>query len=133
MATRISPMLAVRDGREAIEFYKAAFGAVERWRIDRGEHVVCGMSIDGAEFFFASASPPGTNSPEGAGTTTVRIELFVDDPEAVYERAVAGGATPGEVPRERTHQTADGGSIRMIQGTVRDPSGHTWLIGTFLT
>jgi PhnB protein len=130
--TQISPMLAVRDGHEAIEFYKAAFGAVEHWRIDGGEHVVCGMSIEGAEFFFATANPPGTNDPEAAGTTTVRIELFVDDPVAVYERAVAGGATPGEVPRERNHPTGDGGSFRMIQGTVRDPSGHTWLIGRFL-
>jgi PhnB protein len=132
MATQISPMLAVRDGHEAIEFYKAAFGAVEHWRIDGGGHVVCGMSIEGAEFFFASANPPSTNSPEAAGTTTVRIELFVDEPVEFYERAVTGGATPAEVPRERNHPTIDGGALRMIQGTVRDPSGHTWLIGRFL-
>ena len=132
MATQISPMLAVRDGHEAIEFYEAAFGAVENWRIDGGGHVVCGMSIGGAEFFFATASPPGTNSPEGAGTTTVRIELFVDDPVATYERALAGGAAAGERPIERAHPLVDGRTLRMIQGSVRDPSGHTWLIGRFL-
>ncbi len=125
-------MIAVRDGREAIEFYKAVFGAVEHWRIDGGGHVVCGMSIDGAEFFLSTQNPPGTNSPEAAGTTTVRIELFVDDPVAVYDRAVAAGATPGESPILREHPTGDGGSLRMIQGGVRDPSGHTWLIGRFL-
>jgi PhnB protein len=132
MPTQISPMLAVSDAREMIEFYERVFDAQERWRIDGGEHVVCGMSIDGAEFFLASANPPGTQSPKEIGGVTCRIELFVDDPEAVYDRAVANGATGGERPRERTHQTVGGGAIRMIQGTIVDPSGHTWLIGRFL-
>jgi PhnB protein len=131
-STQISPMLAVSDARDMIEFYKAAFGAIENWRIDGGGHVVCGMSIDGAEFFLASANPPGTRSPRDVEGVTCRIELFVDDPHAVYERAVAAGATPGEVPKERAHPTVDGGTFRMIQGGVADPSGHTWLIGRFL-
>ncbi len=125
-------MLAVSDGRAAIEFYKAAFGAEELWRIDAGGTVVAGMSIDGAEFFLASENPPKTSSPESAGTTTVRIELFVDDPEAVYDRAVAAGAVAGDRPIKRTHSTVDGSSFSMIQGGVSDPSGHTWLIGKFL-
>jgi uncharacterized glyoxalase superfamily protein PhnB len=132
MPTQISPMIAVIDGRAAIDFYTDAFGAIEHWRIDGGGHVVAGMSIDGAEFFLSTQNPPGTSSPAVAGTTTVRIELFVDDPVAVYERAVAAGATAGERPIEREHPTIDGGMFRMIQGGVRDPSGHTWLIGKFL-
>ena len=125
-------MLAVRDGPEAIEFYKRAFGAQELWRIDAGGPVVAGMSIHGAEFFLATANPPTTRSPDDVGGTTVRIELFVDDPEAVYDRAVAAGAVEGERPTLREHATVDGSSFRMIQGGVRDPSGHTWLIGKFL-
>lgn len=125
-------MLAVSDGLAAIEFYKSAFDAEELWRIDAGGSVVAGMSIDGAEFFLASENPPRTRSPDSAGTTTVRIELFVEDPEAVYDRAVAAGAVAGERPKERTHPTVDGSSFSMIQGGVRDPSGHTWLIGKFL-
>ena len=132
MATQISPMLAVSDAREMIEFYKKVFGAVENWRIDGGGHVVCGMSIDGAEFFLASANPPGTQSPKDIGGVTCRIELFVDDPVAVYERAAANGATVGERPKERNHPTVDGGAVRMVQGGITDPSGHTWLIGRFL-
>ena len=132
MPTQISPMLAVRDGHEAIEFYKAAFGAVERWRIEGGGHVVCGMTIDSAEFFFASANPPGTRSPDDVGGVTCRIELFVDDPVATYDRAIAAGAEGGERPKERSHPLVDGRTMRMMQGGVRDPSGHTWLIGKFL-
>jgi PhnB protein len=130
--TRVAPMLAVRNGMEAIEFYKAAFGAAELWRIDAGGSVVAGMSIGGAEFFLASENPPKTSSPDTAGTTTVRIELFVEDPEGVYDRAVAAGATGGDRPSKRTHPTVDGSSFSMIQGGVDDPFGHIWLIGKFL-
>lgn len=132
MKTQISPMLAVSDAAAAIEFYRSVFGAEEHWRIEGGGRIVAGMSIDGAQFFLATAHPPSTGSPDMIGTTSVRIELFVDDPMAVYERAVAAGAVSGEKPVERTHQTVDGSSFRMIQGGVRDPAGHTWLIGRFL-
>ncbi len=125
-------MLAVSDGVAAIAFYEPAFGAEELWRIDADGSVVAGMSIGEAEFFLASANPPRTVSPDEVGTTTVRIELFVDDPEAVYDRAVAAGAVAGERPIKRTLPTVDGSSFSMIQGGVSDPSGHTWLIGKFL-
>ncbi len=132
MATQISPMLAVGEPGAAIAFYEKAFGAQELWRIDNGGPVVAGLAINGAEFFLASANPPRTGSPDAVGTTTVRIELFVDDPVEVYERAVAAGASGGDPPAERTHATVDGSSFKMIQGGVIDPSGHTWLIGKFL-
>jgi uncharacterized glyoxalase superfamily protein PhnB len=93
--------LAVSDGNAAIAFYKAAFGAALLWHLD-GEHVVAGLSINGAKFFLASESPPhGTHSPSSAGFTTVRIELFVDDPIAVQRQAIAAGAVR-EKPSERT-------------------------------
>jgi uncharacterized glyoxalase superfamily protein PhnB len=132
MATQISPMLAVSDAAAAIEFYKRAFGAIERWRI--GEPAaVAGMTVDGAEFFLAGHAPArGTRSPDGVGHTTVRIELFVDDPRATQGRAIAAGAREGSIVSEHTHALADGGTMRMLQGGVIDPFGHVWLIGKFL-
>lgn len=133
MTARVAPMLAVSDGAQAIEFYKSAFGAVEEWRIDAGGSVVAGLTVDGAEFFLAPASPPhGTHTPESVGGTTVRIELFVEDPSAALERAVAAGATQRNPVTEHSHTTTDGGSFRMLQGMVEDPFGHCWLIGRFL-
>ena len=129
---QVSPMLAVSDAAAAIAFYKDAFGAIERWRIDADGSLVAGLEIDGAELFLASANPPRTTGPSEIGSTTVRIELFVDDPAAVLERAVAAGATPGSPVVEHEHQTVDGGPFRMLQGGVVDPFGHTWLIGRFL-
>jgi uncharacterized glyoxalase superfamily protein PhnB len=132
MATQISPMLAVSDASAAMEFYQRAFGAVERWRIGEPAQVA-GMSIDRAEFFLAAQTPSrGTRSPDGVGHTTVRIELFVDDPRTAHERAIAAGAREGSAVTEHTHQLADGGTMRMLQGGVIDPFGHVWLIGKFL-
>jgi PhnB protein len=99
-------MLAVSDGNAAIEFYKAAFGATLLWHLDAGEHVVAGLSIDGATFFLAQESPPhGTRSPASAGFTTVRIELFVDDPVAVHKQALAAGAIERSPITEDKHTT----------------------------
>jgi PhnB protein len=127
-------MLAVSDAPAAIEFYKAAFGAVLLWHLNGGEHVVAGLSIDGAPFFLATESPPhGTRSPNGLGLTTVRIELFVDDPVAVHARAVAAGATERSGVREHRHDTVGPRPItRMLQGSLLDPFGHMWLVGKIL-
>jgi PhnB protein len=134
MQTQISPMLAVTDGNAAIEFYEAAFGAELLWHLDGGGHVVAGLAIDGAKFFLAHESPPyGTRAPDSAGFTTVRIELFVDDPIAVHRRALAAGATERGAVKERTHETIGSKPMnKMLQGAVVDPFGHIWLIGKVL-
>ena len=126
-------MLAVTDGNAAIAFYEAAFGATVLWHLDGG-HVVAGLSIDGAPFFLATESPPhGTRGPSSAGFTTVRIELFVDDPVRVHARALAAGAIEHSPVREHTHETTGPQPIRrMLQGSVTDPFGHLWLIGKIL-
>ena len=133
MPIRIAPMLAVTDADAAIAFYQRAFGATVRWRLG-GEHVVAGLEIGGAEFFLATESPGnGTRGPSSAGCTTVRIELFVDDPAAVHERAIAAGATEKDPVREHEHETVGPHPIRrMLQGAVINPAGHMWLVGRFL-
>jgi PhnB protein len=131
MGTQISLMLAVGDGNAAIEFYKTAFGATLLWRLDGG---VAGLSIDGANFFLAQESPAhGTRSPASAGFTTVRIELFVDDPIAAHRHALAAGAVERDPVREHTHTTTGPHPIkRMLQGALVDPFGHMWLVGKVL-
>ena len=131
---QISPTLAVNDGNAAIEFYKTAFGATVLWRLGGEEDVVAGLSVQGAQFFLATEAPAyGTRSPAGAGFTTVRIELFVDDPVAVHRQAVAAGVIEKDPVREHTHTTAGPSPIkRMLQGAVLDPFGHIWLIGKIL-
>ena len=109
-------------------------GAIVRWRLEADGHVVAGLSIDGAEFFLATESPNGgTRGPTSAGCTTVRIELFVDDPVAVHKRAVDAGATNRGPVTDYQHPTTGMHPIkRMLQGDVVDPFGHMWLIGKIL-
>ena len=134
MTPQISPMLAVADGNAAIEFYKAAFDATVLWHLDGGGHVVAGLSVHGAQFFLATESPEyGTRGPAAAGFTTVRIELFVNDPVAVHNRALAAGAVERNPVVEHKYSMAGLRPItKMLQGAVVDPFGHMWLIGKVL-
>src|SRR5260370_30349436 len=94
MTAQIAPLLSVRRGASAIDFYKKAFGAEELFRIqdDKGE-VVARLSVGGAEFWLADESPGHSNfSPESLGGGSVRMVLIVEDPDSVFERAVAAGA-----------------------------------------
>jgi uncharacterized glyoxalase superfamily protein PhnB len=122
-------MLAVSDGNAAIAFYKAAFGAALLWHLD-GEHVVAGLSINGAKFFLASESPPhGMHSPSSAGFTTVKIELFVDDPIAVQRQAIAAGAVERNPVSEHEHETAGPQSIKRMSKarlSIRSVTCGSW-------
>lgn len=118
----IAPMLSVRRGAQAIEFYKAAFGADELFRIDSdtGE-VVARLSVAGAEFWLADESPDHFNfSPESLGGGSVRMVMIVEDLDAAFAQAIAAGATAvwpvGDQYGWRT-------------GRVVDPLGHHWEIG----
>jgi len=124
----LSPMLSVRRGAKAVEYYKAAFGAKELFRIGDEEHgVVAQLSVGGAEFWVADEAPEFLNfSPEslppqfGAGTT-VRLVLVVDDPDAVFARALGVGGKVISAVEDKDY----GWRV----GRIADPFGHHWEIG----
>jgi len=120
MKTTIAPMLSVRNGLRALEFYKAAFGAEELFKIENGGSVVATLSVNGAEFWVAGESPEHLNfSPETLGGGTVRMVMVVRDPDAAFERAVKAGAKV-VVPMKNDY------GWRL--GRVVDPYGHHWEI-----
>jgi PhnB protein len=123
-ARALLPELSVRRGREAIEFYKAALGAVEVHRVggtDDHAEVVAQLSVADASFWVSDESPPhGHFSPESLGGSTVRLLLIVDDPRAVVEQAVGAGAK--EV-------SPVGEEHGWLLGRIEDPYGHQWEIG----
>jgi uncharacterized glyoxalase superfamily protein PhnB len=114
-------MLAVPDARLAIEWYARALGATVLW--DLGS--VAGMEIAGAPFFVGEPEHNGWATPGSIGTTTLRVELFCDDPDAVIARALQEGASGGghEI---RNHQMPWG---THRQGGFVDPFGHIWFVG----
>jgi PhnB protein len=117
----ISLMLAVPNAQAAVEWYQQTLGATELWNFGS----VVGMAIEGAPFFLAEPANNGWNSPTEIGTTTVRVEVFCADPDAVITRALAAGAT-GALDDLRNHQTPWG---THRQGHFFDPFGHLWLVG----
>jgi PhnB protein len=119
--TTIAPWLSVRNGVRAVEFYKSAFGATEVFRMEEGGSVVARLSVEGAEFWLGDESPEHSNfSPETLGGSSVRIILTVTDPDAVFARAVAAGAS-------QVYPVGEEYGWRL--GRVVDPFGHHWEIG----
>jgi PhnB protein len=118
----ISVMLIVPDADAAVAWYKTALGATELWNLGG----VAGLEISGAPFFLHEVNPKNTKetSPGQAGVTSVRIEVFVDDPDAFIERAVTAGAAAGA---EIEDHPAPWGTHR--QGGFTDPFGHSWSVG----
>jgi PhnB protein len=121
ISTTIAPWLSVRNGTRAVEFYKSAFGAVEVFRMDAGDSVVARLSVAGAEFWVGDESPEHSNfSPQSLNGSSVRIIMTVADPDAVFARAVAAGAT-------QVYAVTEEYGWRL--GRVVDPFGHHWEIG----
>ena len=121
--TSVAATLSVRNCLRAIEFYKAAFGARELYRVPDGG--VARLAVSGADFWVAEESPQHLNfSPESLGGCSVRMLLIVEDPAAVCAQAVAAGATE-VVP------VTDAYGWRL--GRIVDPFGHHWEIGRPLT
>ena len=118
----IAPMLSVRNGARAVEFYKSAFGASEVYRLeDPGGALVSRLSVAGAEFWLSDESPEhGNFSPKTLGGGTVRMILTVPDPDAMFAQALAAGA-------QTVFAVENAYGWRV--GRVVDPFGHHWEIG----
>jgi PhnB protein len=119
----IAPMLSLRNGVRAIEFYKAAFAAEVLFRIDNeAGSVVAELSVGDSRFWVADESPEHFNfSPESLGGGSVRMVITVDDPDAVFGRAIDAGA-------KVVWPVADQ-SYGWRVGRLVDPFGHHWEIG----
>ena len=123
VVTSVAPMLSVREGARAVEFYRAAFGAVETYRVESPDGaVVSRLAIDGAEFWVADESPEHANfSPATLNGGTTRIILTIADPATVFARAIAAGAREVHPVRDEEYGWR--------QGRLEDPYGHHWEIG----
>jgi PhnB protein len=121
MNLSLSFMLAVEDASVAAEWYVAALGASELWSLGS----VRGLELGGATFLLHESNHRGFSSPALAGLTTVRIEVFVDDPDAFIEMVMADEAVV-DAHRVESHSVPWGVHR---QGGFTDPFGHIWLVG----
>jgi len=121
----VTPSLVVRGGQKAIEFYKKAFGAVERGVMSGPDgSVMHGELMIGNSLIFLGDENPqwGALSPQSLNGSPVTLNLYVEDCDAVFNRAVAAGATVGMPLADQFWGDR--------YGTVVDPFGHKWGIAT---
>jgi PhnB protein len=121
----VTPYLIVRGGAKAIDFYTKAFGAQELFRMEApgGTLGHAEIQIGDSRVMLADEHPEmGAKSPEAIGGSPVHLMIYVDDCDAVFNRAIAEGATEMRPLRDEFYGDRTGNLI--------DPFGHCWTIST---
>jgi PhnB protein len=119
----LAPAIAVSNGAQAIEFYKKAFGAVERYRLIDPESGKVGhaeLTINGALLMLSDEYPQFNKTPESLGGVSAKFLIMCDDVDAAYQRALDAGAEKVTPLTNQFYGHRD--------GRVRDPFGHEWLL-----
>ena len=121
----VTPYLVIKNAAAAIEFYKKAFGAVELFRMPAPGSKIrhAEIKIGDSPVMLADEYPDmGFKGPESFGGTPVSLMIYVDDVDKIYPQAIAAG---GKELRPLQNQFYGDRS-----GTLIDPFGHVWMIGT---
>jgi PhnB protein len=121
----ITPYLIVDGAAQAIDFYKHAFGAIERFRLGGPDGRVghAELAIGGSVIMLADEHPEmGALGPRSIGGSPVGIHLYLEDVDAVAAKAVAAGATLKRPVENQFY------GDRL--GSIIDPFGHLWHIST---
>jgi PhnB protein len=122
----VNPYLVVRNADRAIEFYKRAFGAEERFRIhgpDNKAIMHAELKIGDSVFMLTEESPDmKTLSPESIGGSPVSLYIYVKDVDSIFNQAVSEGATILHPVNDQFYGDRS--------GYLKDPFGHLWSIAT---
>jgi PhnB protein len=124
---RLVPSLAVSDAAAAIDFYCHVFGAVERVRMPApgGRIGHAELQFGDSLLMLADEFPAvGHLSPESVGGTPVTLSLYVEDVDAVFQRALDAGAKPVRPVQDQFYGDRSGGFL--------DPFGHRWYVATHI-
>jgi PhnB protein len=120
-----TPYLAVDDAAEALEYYKKAFGAKERGRMEAPDGKIGHAEIQIGDSLVMLSDPfpqASTRTPKELGGTTASVFLYVEDVDAVVKRAVDAGA----IVKTEVEDQFWGDRF----GTIEDPFGHIWSVAT---
>ena len=121
----VTPYLIVRGGGRALAFYKQAFGAVEKFRMEGPDGKIghAEILIGDSVLMLADEHPEmGVCSPETIGGSATGIMLYVPDVDAQFRQAVDAGATVKKALADQFYGDRS--------GTVTDPFGHIWTLAT---
>ena len=121
----VTPYLVMRDASRAIDFYKRALGATEKYRFDApgGKIAHAEITVGDSVIMLADEMPDsGYRGPQSLGGTAVSLMVYVEDVDSQFKRAIDAGAT---IKQPLTDQFYGDRS-----GTLEDPFGHVWTIAT---
>ncbi len=116
--------LCVKDAGKAIQFYKQAFGASEKFRLTEpsGRIGHAELLFGDATLMLADEFPEmGFHAPDPDGPRTFVIHLHVDNADHAIARALSAGARPVRPAQDQFYGERS--------GTVRDPFGYDWMLG----
>ena len=122
---RVSPSLAIDGASAAIGFYTTVLGATERMRMPApgGTAAIAKLQIGDSLINVSDESPEkGYPGPKAIGGTPVSLNVYVEDADATFQRAIAAGATPLKPVENQFY----GDRI----GWFEDPWGHHWAVAT---
>ena len=123
----VTPYLAIKGAAQAIEFYKQAFGATERFRLSMPDGGVGHAEIcigDSNIMLSDECGESQFHSPATLGGSSFGIHLYVEDVDARFAQAVAAGATVLSPVKDQFY------GDRL--GSLKDPYGHVWFLSTHI-
>ena len=123
----ITPYLIVDDAKGAMEFYQRAFGAAVVLQLDRPDGKVAHAEVklgDSMIMLADEASEMGYHSAKAIGGSPVKILLYIENVDAVFNRAVEAGAEVVSPVKDQFYGDRS--------GALKDPFGHSWTIATHI-
>lgn len=123
----VTPYLSISSAKDAIEFYKLAFGATEIFRLNTPTGDIAHAEIKIGDSAIMLAEPCEDSpmpSPDTLGGSTVAVHLYVEDVDAMFEQAIDAGALDIKSVEDQFY------GDRM--GTLKDPFGHIWFVSTHI-
>jgi PhnB protein len=122
---RVTPYLIANGASDAIDFYRDVLGATERMRMPGPDDKVGHAELQvGDSVIMLADEAPGMDArgPKSVGGTPVMLHVYVEDADAVFERAVQAGAKSLRPVEDRFYGDRS--------GEFEDPFGHRWSVAT---
>ena len=122
---QVTPALHMDGAGAAIDFYKEMFGATERMRMPdpSGKVAHAELQIGGSVIMLSDEFPEmNVRGPKAIGGTPVTLNVYVEDVDAVFARAVEAGATALRPVEDQFYGDRS--------GQLEDPFGHRWNVAT---
>ena len=121
----VTPYIIVKGAAQAIDFYKAAFGATEIMRFPGPGGTVCHaeIKIGDSRIMLGDENPQwGAVGPQTLGGTPFGLCIYVPNVDERFAQAIAAGATAERPVKDQFYGDRS--------GTLVDPFGHKWTIAT---